>query len=246
MSDGERLRRDDPARTGPIRNWSTLYRESNSWNVAESNGAAPATGDPATGSCEDTVAYGVELGYRVIQEQIRQGQRIAEQIGSQSYTSGAMAGDLREIADRMWRYLSDLGGLWVDFLTSLASDGELLRKLLGVLTAATNGSHAASTPTSTSTNAVIGVCVDVACDRPTRVALDLRPHGDGTTLVCQALRALDADKPPITDVVFARADDGALSVRVRVPDGHPAGVYFGAVIDPGTVQPRGTLSVSVA
>ena len=244
MSDGERLRRDDPARTGPIRNFSNLYRPSDSWDLGEAGGQAAAVGESGAATYGDAVAHGVELGYQVIQEQIAQGQRIAEQLSSQSYSSGAMAGDLREITDRAWRYLTDLGALWVDFLTSMAVDGEFLRKLLGALTNQTNGAPAAGA--AASTNGGVGVLIDIACDRPTRVSLDLRPHCDSTTLLCQALRALDAEKPPITEVTFERAADGALSLRVRVPDGHPVGVYFGAVIDPATVQPRGTLSVSVA
>lgn len=69
-----RLHREDPARTEPIRDWSTLYRQSNSWNSRDAS-ANPKSGDEATrgGLCSDTVAQGVKLGYRVIEEYMRQG-----------------------------------------------------------------------------------------------------------------------------------------------------------------------------
>jgi hypothetical protein len=238
VSGRERLRREDPARTAPIRNWSTLYRRSDSWDLRDPSGQAKAPGEAAGGgSWNDVVSHGVELGYRVIEEQIRQGQRVAEKLNRRSYDPRAMGGDLREVADRVWRYYTDLGALWVDFLSSLAGDGDLVRRLFGAWQPRPEPSNPAST------NGATAVSIEVSCARPARVTLDLRPHSEGMPLVCQELRALDAGKPPLTDVRFEPSPDGPLSLRIRVPEAHPPGIYTGAVIDRDTGQPRGTLSV---
>jgi hypothetical protein len=236
----ERLRREDAARTAPIRNWSSLYRRSDSWDLREPSAPSKPAAETGAESLSDVVSHAVGIGYRVIEEQISQGQRVAEQFNSRSYDPGAMGGDLREVADRAWRFFTDLGALWVDFLSSLAGDRDLVRSLFAAWQAPFESS------TSASTNGAIGVSIEISCDRPARVTLDLRPHSDRMPLVCQDLRALDAEKPPLTDVGFDRGPDGLLSLRVRVPEPHPPGIYVGAVIDSDTGQPRGTLSVKLA
>ena len=241
MSERERLRREDPARTAPIRNWSTLYRRSDSWDFPRPPGQPESDGaDRGGASASDVVRHGVELGYRVIEEQIRQGQRIAEQLNHRAYDSRAMGGDLREVADRAWRYYADLGALWVDFLASIAGDGELVRKLFATWR---RPAEAAAAPPSS--NGAVAVSVEVSSVRPARVTLDLRPHSEGLTLVCRALHDVDAGKPALTDVAFAPAS-GTLGLSVRVPEGQPAGVYVGAVVDVATQEPRGTLTVRLS
>lgn len=241
MSGRERLRREDPARTGPIRNWSNLYRRSDSWDFPQPPGQPTSDGDGRGGaSPSDAVRHGVELGYRVIEEQIRQGQRIAEQLNHRAYDSRAMGSDLREVAERAWRYYADLGALWVDFLASLAGDGELVRRLFATWQ---RPDVAAAAPPSS--NGAVAISVEVSSVRPARVTLDLRPHSEGMALVCRALHDVDAAKPPLTDVAFALAS-GVPGVSVRVPEGQPAGVYIGAVVDVATQEPRGTLTVRVS
>ncbi len=239
MSDRERLRREDPVRTAPIRNWSTLYRRSDSWNLREPSAQPKPAGESGGGSW-NVVSHGVELGYRVIEDQIHQGQRVAEQLSRRSYDSGAAEGDLREVADRAWRFLTDLGALWIEFLSSLAGDSDVVRKVLGALQPRSESS------TSASTDGAIAVSIEVSCARPARVKLDLRSHSERMPLVCQELRALDAGKPPLTDVGFDSDPDRLVSLRIRVPEAHPPGIYVGAVIDSDTGEPRGTLSVRLA
>jgi hypothetical protein len=184
------------------------------------------------------VKHGVELGYRVVEEQIRQGQRIAEQLNDRSYAPNMVAGELREVGERALRYLGDLGALYIDFLAGLASDGELVDRIYGAW------QRPRAPSTGPSHNDTLAVCIDVLCIRPTHVVLDLRPHSEAMLLVCQELRALNAGTPPLTDVGFERTDDGRLKLRVRVPDAQPPGTYIGAIIDSGTVEPRGTFVLS--
>ena len=239
MSDRERLHRPDPVRTGPIRDISTLYRRADSWG-APPNGHAPSADEVDGGTYSDVVAQAVERGYQVVEEQIRQGQRIAEEVSRRTYDSGAMAGDLREVSDRAWRYVADLGALWTDYLGSLAGDGELMRKVFA------SWQPGGVPPPAAANGSAPDVAIDVSCDRAAQVSLDLRCPDARAVLTCQPLRALAGDPPALTDVVFTRAPDASLTVRIRVPEAQPAGVYIGAVVDAATMQSRGTLSVRLA
>lgn len=238
-----RLHREDPARTEPIRDWSTLYRQSNSWNSRDAS-ANPKSGDEATrgGLCSDTVAQGVKLGYRVIEEYMRQGQRIAQQINNRSYGLGTMGNDIREISEQMLRYYSDLVSLWLDLMGSIAGNPDLIRNLFGLWQPQSEPSVNAAPANGATT-----VSIEVVSARPAQVTLDLRPQSEGLPLATHGLRALDPEKPPLTDITFEPgADNGPVSLRIRVPEGQPPGLYTGVVIDRDTGQPRGTLSVRIA
>jgi hypothetical protein len=84
----------------------------------------------------------------------------------------------------------------------------------------------------------------VVSARPAEVALELRPDVNGDALVVHALRAVDPEKPRVEAVTLSReGNDGPLTLRIRIPDGHPAGVYNGLVIETSTSRPVGTVSV---
>lgn len=240
MSQRTRLRREDPARTEPIRNWSALYRSSGSWPASEAVGnGQPEAGSNTTAS-GDPVSDGVALGYRVVEEQIRKGKREAERLAQAANRGHPVDGDLSEVADRAWRYFTDLGSLWVEFVASLAGDGEVARKFSETLQAsAARPGYEPATPNAT------GVVIAVSCDRPTEVRLDLRPGAEKAALACHPLRAFDEENPPLGDIAFERGADGAVTLRIGVPTEQPPGVYSGAVVDSATGQPSGTLSVRV-
>ena len=85
MSDRQRLHREEPVRTGPNRNWSTLYRPNTNISSTPS-GNSPSADHPAQGHpWNDAVSHGVKLGYRVIEEYLRQGQRAAQQFNNRAY-----------------------------------------------------------------------------------------------------------------------------------------------------------------
>jgi hypothetical protein len=226
MSDHRR--RDDPVRTGPVRHFSNLYRRSDSWDVRDGGGAAPDRGAP---SWSDVVAQGVDLGYRVIEEQIAQGRRVAEQLGSRSYDPLAFGSDFREVNERMWRYYADVGALWMEFV------GSLLWGFGPWRTAAPR----AATPAP---DARTTVGLDVACGRPTQVTLELAAGGAQSALRCHPLRTLDEAASPL-EPILEHDTTGRLTLRLRVSDAQPAGLYVGAVVDRETGELRGTLSVRV-
>lgn len=244
MSGPERLRRKDPERTEPLRQWSTLYRAPDSWNGRDAQpGADPERPDEKADSWGDVVAEGVAVGYRVIEEQIRQGQRVAEQFSEASYGPAAMTGDLREASERMVRYSADLVALWLDFVNSTMANGDLLRSLSATL------QPGAAAPPSTAEHdaATTGFAVEISSNRPVRVSVDLKTGTTGRALAAHALRALEEEKPALTDVAFEPGRDGSpLTLRLRVPEGQPPGLYTGVIADRQTGEPVGTLSARLS
>ena len=60
-----------------------------------------------------------------------------------------------------------------------------------------------------------------------------------------AIHSADKNKPPIEDVHFEFRDNSRPVLVVNIPDGHPQGVYHGAIVDSKTREPGGFISVRV-
>jgi hypothetical protein len=233
------LHREDPQRTEPLRQWSTLYRSPDSGSAPDAAGPPP---EPEQGETwNDVVAEGVAVGYRVLEEQLRQGQRVAEQIGDASYGPAAMTGDVREATERMVRYSADLVALWLDFVNATFGNGDLLRAF------SAGWPPAAGTAAPMPAAAPPAVSIEIASRRPLRVSLDLKPGATARPLAAHPLRALEADTPALAELTFERGGDGgSLALRIRVPEAQPAGIYTGVVVDRGTGEPLGTVTARLS
>jgi hypothetical protein len=219
----ERVKRPKMERTDPIRNWSTLF------------GGAAAAGESAT--LNDVVARSVELGYRVVDEYVRQGQKAAARLTGGAGDAEAVTSDMQELSARMAQYASDLTGLWFQTIDAMLANA---------------GGGARPAAPAPSPAAVAGapaepvrVRVELASVQPVEVGLDLRPGTGSRPLIVHALRAVDPDRPPIAVSVIPDSEKGAVRLRVHVPDDQPAGVYSGLLIDAEHTLPVGSLSVRV-
>jgi hypothetical protein len=115
-----------------------------------------------------------------------------------------------------------------------------LRHLLDRVTADRSGSP----PPAAGGNAARPVIQRISSRKPIEVMLS--PLAAGAALPGIAgLHALDPNMPSIRQVGFSPRPDGALELRIDVPDDQPEGVYTGAVIDPDSLQALGTLTVRV-
>ena len=217
----DRITRPETERTHPIRSWTqTLFGT-----------LPPASGGPL----EDVVSRSVELGYRVVDEYLREGQRVAERFGAGGLRADAAVGDMQQLTARMARYTSDVLEVWFQFL-ELAMGGRVRPP--------ENGAGAAP-PVQPAAPVASRIRVALDASQPTEVVLDLRPDAAGRRLLVHALRPGDGGEGPRLSDVSIEPDAGGAVVRVRVPPRHPAGVYNGLVIDEETSRPAGTLSVSV-
>src|SRR5215831_18831582 len=114
MSDGKRLHRDEPERTGPIRNFSGLYHQPNPGAPS----GPPRFGDNKHPDREPSGEDGVGLAYRVIEKHINEGKKNAEFFNGQPYNSKAMTDGFQELLERTLRYQNELFPLWLEVLTS--------------------------------------------------------------------------------------------------------------------------------
>ena len=250
MSAKERLRRPKLERTQPFRRWSALF------DVAES-GAGPSEKPAARraggAGGEDVVARAVDLGYRVIDEYIRQGQKAARRLSERSYGPQAMTSDMQDLAARMTQYVSEFTALWLDFLQRAAMgapsmNGRAPRPQTSTpeRTAPDRPGPPAPPASATEADDRARVTIDLAAAGPAQVSLDLRTAAATRKLLVHALRAVDPEKPRLTDLSFHPAtDDEPARLRVSVPEATPPGVYSGLIIDEETSRPVGMLSVTI-
>jgi hypothetical protein len=228
----ERLRRTDPPRTDPIRDWEQLFRRpdptASDVNGA-GNGADAQQQNGANGHAwDDAVTHAVKLGYRIVEDQIDQGKRVAEQLSERSYTSNSVGGDVSEFLRRLLQFYTDMGASCFEFIDSLTRSSEFTDNVLDWVDEGLSGTAAADAGDAGRQHAHRQIAIDIQSDRPARV------HG------------LEASNPPLTDIEFVYEDDASEPVlRIRVPDGQPADTYTGVVVDTSTNQPRGTLSVRI-
>jgi hypothetical protein len=239
-----RVKRPCLERTRPIRSWSKLLGAPAAADGASAGDAGPT---PPGGG----IARSVELGYRVIDDYIRQGRSVAERLGARTYGPEAVGADVQELGARMMRYASDFMAVWVQLMeVSVGGGARPAREARPPVPEAAGPVAAAATdgaPISMREPEGTRVRVEVASLWPTEVWLDLRPEAATASVVVHALRATDPEIPRLDDVSFANgpANDPPV-LRVRIPPSQPPGVYNGLIIDRQTNRPVGTVSVRVA
>jgi hypothetical protein len=240
MSDSKRLHRNDPARNGPIRNFSGLYQWSGSdCNPAGSSQSQTADGVPPQGQ-DASRDEGVGLAYHVIEKHIREGKRNAGQFNSQPYTTRAVTDGFQEILERTLRFQTELLPLWIEALSS-AVRVDPMQKPHTPGTAWRQESN--STASRSSSRAI---SIEIASVRPVQVSLDLRENSESPSLLCLGLRAVDENKPPLNGISLTpETTRDALTLRIPIPDAHPPGIYSGVIVDGKSGETRGTLSVRI-
>jgi hypothetical protein len=237
----QRIRRPEPSRTQPIRNLSTLFGAKPRPRSEESDGA----GSAAVSSLGEAITRSVELGYRVVDEYIQQGQRAAQRLNDRTLGPETITRDVQDLTARMAQYASDFFGVWFEML-ELATAGSGMQRAQPTNGASAPATAAAPSPPRAAREPAerTRVRVAVSSTRPAEVSIDLVPDAAGRTLVVHALRAVGPEKPRLTDVVLEPgARGGPLTLRVCIPATQPPGVYNGLVIDEQTNRPAGTVSV---
>jgi hypothetical protein len=265
VSATDRPKRPPPQRTQPIRSWSTLFAVPTSDGDAATPDAEAREADigptePQATGLNDVVSRSVDLGYRVIDEYIRQGQKAAQRLNDRSYGTQAMAGDLQDLAMRMTQYASDFAAVWVEFIQRAAGQNGAAPAPAGGYTGPADMAATSPTPATAPAAAAPGVSavvsppsdptrvrIEILATQPTEVSLDLRPGAAQASLLVHALRAPEADKPRLTEVSVERGVDGEPPrLRIRVPPNQPPGIYSGLIIDASTSLPAGSVTVRIA
>lgn len=236
MNETERLHRPELARDRPIRDFMSYVR----------NGGAGEPPDPAprdkgtTDSIDDSVAHGVKLGYSVIEEQMRQGERLAERLRPAQAGARAQPLDFNALIERALNVYKDLGALALAAAETLArtsslrTDGER----------ASRGAAAADAAPASAGG--MQFVLELKSTRRVTVRLDARPRSERFVPHVHALHAMNPGAPPLTSVRF-EVDAGSFApvLRIDIDDALPADAYSGLLVDSATNEPCGTLSVRI-
>lgn len=215
MNEGERVRRPEPQRTEPERRWQGAFRGG--------NGAA-GEARPAA----DTVAEGVQTGYRVMREQLALGQQLAGRFAPElaELWSGSLAGNEEALSGwfRAWGEFAALGADWMGAAGSLRGAGD-------------------GRPRGVRAIDIYDVTAPHAFAVTLRLDRDSEDDAAGWTV--HPLHAADSTLAPLTDVGLIIDDDGRLRLRARLPDNTAVGRYSGVVVDRADNAPCGTLSLEL-
>ena len=227
MDDHERLRRPDLERSEPRRNSSTYFRDP----------TAGANHD-VDGTPEDVVAYGVKLGYRVIEEQIREGQRLAQRLRPVTATG---SDDLGPLVGRVLHLYKDLGALCFDAVEALARTPATRLGLARAGEAKQEKPH----ESATSTGSVYGI--EVCSPFRTQVTLKLAEGSRNVMPHVHALHASDPNIRPLTGVSFKISPEFLVpTLLVEIADAQCPATYTGVVVDALTNEPCGTLCIRLS
>ncbi len=231
MDNHERLHRPDLERSEPKRNSATYFRDP----TAGVNDLGQSDGN---GAPEDVVAYGVRLGYQVIEEQIREGQRLAQRLRPSTATG---LDDLGPLVGRVLHLYQDLGSLCFDAVEALARSPATRLGLSRAGEAKQEKSH----ETGTSTGTVYGI--EVVSPFRTQVTLKLSEGARNVVPRAHALYASDPNIRPLTGVSFKISPESLVpTLLVEIADAQCPATYTGVVVDALTNEPCGTLSIRLS
>jgi hypothetical protein len=242
----QRVTRPELPRTEPIRSWSTLFGANSGPARAQS---AYTTG---TRTASDAVQRGVELGYRVVDEYLRQGTQAADAFSGRSRQQSMPSADFPQMAERMMRSAQDFSSLWFDMMGTLmqnmpnqASSGARPAPT-GVGWSPSPGSavaHSAGADKEHSETGRWRVIVRVESSRPTEATVTL--DDTFSAAVVEPLRP--AAGSAVIEASLEVATDPARVIRLiaRVPPEVPADRYTGAVFDAVTGRPLGRVTIEV-
>ena len=232
----ERARRAPPKRSGPIR--ATMAGDGS----ADDEGATLVDG--SLREVPELVAETVRLGYRVIEENLRQGRTAAERIRARDYDLGDARDDVATLGRRFLDLAYDLGTSWFDLIGAVVDDP----RLRDALRPQPGEPQPRKRPADGAPPAQ-GTAVKVVGHRGA--------HGQAQLADLSSLRQppqvtplRPVNGPPGAAAIMgarlgAANETGALAVIVPVPADQPPGTYAGTIHESGSNRLLGSVSLTV-
>jgi hypothetical protein len=233
MDKRERIRRPDPERTEPKRDSAAYFFNAVTGSRPKSKQSRNGAENP-----DNAVAHGVRLGYQVVEEQIREGQRLAERLRQAADLKGVTESEgLGPLVGRALHLYKDLGALCVDAVEALVRSPALLSRALQSKTEIEQPFDAG----------LHEVCaVEISSSHRTQVTLKLARLSRTSLPHVHALHAHDPAIPSLTNVRFSMEHaTGIAMLHVDIPDKQYPATYTGVVVDRGTNEPCGTVCIRV-
>ena len=244
----EHIRRPDPQRSRPIRTTAHHLRMGSggpAQGPRQAGGAAPAGNAPTSNAptsnapgLDAMISDAVGLGYRVIDEQIRQGRAAAERLRAGIIATEAPTSNVSAVIERAANLSMELTATWLELLSAFGSSLQQAQQFRP----AQGGTR--WPPAAPITEH------EVECSRPNVVDVHFNP--DSGHFVPRVLDlhftdpkpANDPMPAPLTGVHFRLSPDKRRAVlHISVPDKQPPGTYSGPIVDAATGHPGGMLVV---
>jgi len=234
MAKRTRVRRRKVTRTEPQRSFSGSFGNGDDAREVPPPGR-DAQGDPRSASYE-----AINSAYRVIDEYMRQGQRLAEELWLPSSGFGGQGGaEVPRTIDRFLRSASEMGSAWLEMMASTAAPAQKdeIRGTAGPFGAGKRTDH------SKGNGSPPGLSIAIQSQRPVRIAVDA-PAGLRDVQM-SALIATDHTLPPLTAAQIEIDAHGEAVLRIVVPPEQPPGRYHGVLLDRQSERPVGTATLTV-
>jgi hypothetical protein len=228
VSERDRFQREDPPRIYPRRNMSEAFRADDPWSARPPFEEQQRPEGPSSNPSRGPATEGVDNAYRVVDDQMREGQWRARwhhqrgsdwRYGANGWPYGWSYGGRQPdgIVEQMTRMYLDMINLVSTVMAGLARPPFYANRGFEPPPGREfHHSRAGRYPD-------VGVRVEVSSDQEAYVALDLKEHSSGESLVVAPLRTTDTNKPPISDVSLYNSN-GVPVLCIRIPNGHPSGV----------------------
>ncbi len=230
----DRFQRQNPQRDRPNRATSHHLRLGNGRPAQASqqaDGGAPAGNPP---HLDAIISDAVGLGYRVIDEQIRQGRAAAERLRTGILATEAPSSDVSATIERAASLSMELAATWLELLSAFGGAVQQVRP-------AAQRAGTRWPPVAPVTEH------EVNCPRENMVDVHFNPTSSHFVPRVHPLHAADPNVPPLTDVHFTLSPDKRRAVlHIPVPDQQPSGTYSGTIVDAATNQVGGTLVVRLS
>jgi hypothetical protein len=236
MADSNRLHRKNPGRSGPIRNFSGVFRSESGIDPA-----ASATPNGATTSEGYAVRdEPIGLAYRVIEKHISDGKQNAGLFNGQPYNTRPMTDGFQDLLERTIRFQSEIIPLWIEALTSSVKVDPMRTPDTAAAAPHLGGKD---TPRQDSR----AISVEITSLQPVQVSIELKDDSERLPLVALGLRAVEPNTPVLGDVTFfPETLENPLLVKVSIVGSCSPGAYSGVIVNRLTGELRGTLTVRVA
>ena len=234
---GERLRRDEPARTEPNRQTAHLLLP----------------------SASETVEAGVKMAYKVCDEYVRRGQEAAQKQDGQkndrqnpwSFPGLPLNGNLTAIPLQLFRTWALLAGSWAE-MTKIpgAAEGvratqKLVEEFWAMLGVTTEDPQAKPDGETKTAPAAMRVAVELASMQPVEVEIDFDPPS-GVIPIIQRLHPLRGDGDPLSALEFTYdPSSGRAKLSLAVPASQAPGRYVGTIFDDRDDRVCGSVRVRV-
>ena len=224
MSDRKRLHRVDPARVGPVRDFSKLYSRAEFRERNPSCQAGP--GRCAAQSRRRSVGEGRRTCVQRDRQVYRRGRQTAEGFSSQPYATRATNDNLQDVLERTVA-LPDRNASALDRDARHTGEGRSVAKR----SRAGAGSQAAASQRREKAD-TMAVSIEVVSVRPVQVSIELQPNSEAQSLVSLGLNAVDSSKPALRDISLVPDEvPGRIKLRLRIPESQPAGIYSGVIVN---------------